>query len=112
MQADIRKYKIIEQEYQDKINEGNEKVSDLEKSLKDKILLLEETTMQKNVLLNMRKRLHFDKVVYDQRKFDLEKEFSFQNKQISVFQRDGFYVGEERDRTQKIRQKFLNELNA
>lgn len=29
--------------------------------------------MQKKVLLNMRSRLKSDKIVYDQRKFDLEK---------------------------------------
>lgn len=29
--------------------------------------------MQKKVLLNMRQRLKFDKVVLDQRKFDYEK---------------------------------------
>lgn len=74
-------------------------MDNLEKNLEDKKILLEESIMQKKVLLNIRKRLHYDKVVYDQRKFDFEKEFSFQNKQISVFKRDGYFVGEERDRT-------------
>lgn len=41
--------------------------------LHDKKNLLEETSMQKKVLLNMRERLKWDKVVYDQRKFNLEK---------------------------------------
>lgn len=36
-------------------------------------MLLEETQMQKKVLLAMRMRLKSDKVVYDQRKFDLGK---------------------------------------
>ena len=74
-------------------------MDNLEKNLEDKKILLEESIMQKKVLLNIRKRLHYDKVVYEQRKFDFEKEFSLQNKQISVFKRDGYFVGEERDRT-------------
>jgi|LakMenE01Jun11ns_1017448.scaffolds.fasta_scaffold9387585_1 hypothetical protein len=48
--------------------------------------------MQKKVLLTMRHRLKFDKVVYDQRKFDLGKEYSFQNKQLDVLKKDGFYA--------------------
>lgn len=62
--------------------------------------------------MNMRKRLHFDKVVYDQRKFDLEKEFSFQKKQKSVFHKDGLFAGEERERTEKVYEKFMAQLSA
>lgn len=36
-------------------------------------LLFSETDMQKKVLLNIRARLKSDKVIYDQRKFDLEQ---------------------------------------
>ena len=41
----------------------------------------------------MRHRSKFDKVVYDQRKFNLEKEYSFQYKQLDVLKKDGFYAG-------------------
>lgn len=40
-----------------------------------------ETETQKKVLLNMRNRLKKDKVVYDQRKFNMEKELGFLSKQ-------------------------------
>lgn len=36
-------------------------------------MLYSETDMQKKVLENLRARLRSDKVVYDQRKFDMEK---------------------------------------
>ena len=49
--------------------------------LADKENLLEETSTQKKVLVNMVERLKWDKVVYDQRKFNLEKEESFLHKQ-------------------------------
>ena len=45
----------------------------MKNDLEAKKLLLEETMMEKKVLLSMQKRLNFDKVVYDQRKFNLEK---------------------------------------
>lgn len=34
-------------------------------------MLVEETSMEKKVLQNMQQRLKWDKVVYDQRKFNL-----------------------------------------
>ena len=53
---------------------------------------LEETIMEIKVLKNVEKRLKEDKVVYDQRKFNLEKEFGFQKKQLGALKRDGHDV--------------------
>lgn len=61
--------------------------------LREKKMELEESTMQKKVLMNMRKRLKWDKVVYDQRKFNLEKEERFLNKQKGVFHDDHLEIG-------------------
>ena len=52
--------------------------------------------------MNMRKRLKWDKVVYDQRKFNLEKEERFLKKQQSVFHEDNLEMGEGADRTNKV----------
>lgn len=49
-------------------------VKNLKKALVEKKDLLEVTLMEKKVLESVRHRHKEDKVVYDQRKFDLEKE--------------------------------------
>ena len=68
--------------------------------------------MQKKVLLGMRARLKTDKVVYDQRKFDMEKELKFLKKQKEVIVIDKTDMSEADDRTNKIYKKFLNQLKA
>lgn len=58
----------------------------------------------------MRHRLKADKVVYDQRKFNLEKEHSFQNKQLTIFRKDGMEISEMGGRTNKVYEAFVKEL--
>jgi hypothetical protein len=67
----------------------------------------ESSETEKKVMGNMIARLKADKVTYDQRKFNLEKELTFLRKQrqIIVLSNHGFH--EEEDRTQKIYQKLL-----
>lgn len=60
----------------------------------------------------MRARLKTDKVVYDQRKFDMEKELKFLKKQKEVIVIDKTDMSEADDRTNKIYKKFLNQLKA
>jgi hypothetical protein len=60
----------------------------------------------------MRARLKSDKVVYDQRKFDMEKELRFIRKQKEVIIIDKTDISESDDRTVKIYKKFLNQLKA
>lgn len=60
----------------------------------------------------MRDRLKHDKVVYDLRKFNMEKELKFLKTQADIFKRDGTQISEEDDRTTKVYKKFLKELNA
>lgn len=63
--------------------------------------------MQKKVLLGMRDRLKTDKVVYDQRKFDMEKELRFLKKQKEVIIIDKTDLVESDDRVGKVHKKFL-----
>lgn len=51
-------------------------------------MLFTEADMQKKVLLNMRDHLKHDRVVYDQRKFNMEKELRFLRKQKEVIKID------------------------
>ena len=60
----------------------------------------------------MRKRLKADKVVYDQRKFDMEKELKFLKRQKEVIIIDKNDISESDDRTNKIYKKFINQLKA
>lgn len=60
----------------------------------------------------MRTRLKEDKVVYDQRKFDMEKELKFLKKQKEVIGIDKNDISESDDRTAKVHKKFLNQLKA
>ena len=64
----------------------------MEEELTRKKNQLEETMMEIKVLRNVEKRLKTDKVVYDQRKFDLEKEYGFQKKQKTALKKDGHSV--------------------
>lgn len=53
-----------------------------------------------------------DKVVYDQRKFDLEKELMFLRKKINIVSREEKVVGEETDRAKKVYEKLVGQLEA
>lgn len=60
----------------------------------------------------MRTRLKSDRIVYDQRKFDMEKQLRFIRKQKEVIVIDKTDISESDDRTVKIYKKFLNQLKA
>ena len=55
-------------------------------------------------------RIKSDKVVYDQRKYDLEKELEYQRKQLNIFKKEGKGNWESEDRTIKIYDKLAMEL--
>jgi hypothetical protein len=55
--------------------------------------MVEITITEKKVLLNMEGRHKTDKVFYDQRKFDLEKELSYLFKQLNIFKKEGHEIG-------------------
>ena len=60
----------------------------------------------------MQGRLKHDKVVYDQRKFNFEKELKFLKTQKDVFNKDGVTIHEADDRTNKVYRQYLKQLNA
>lgn len=60
----------------------------------------------------MRDRLKKDKVVYDQRKFNLQKQFRFLKTQQEAFSRDGTEILEADDRSNKVYKKYIQQINA
>ena len=64
------------------------------------------------ILEDMARRLKIDRVVLDQRKFNLEKERKFLVKQKEVMVLDINGVSESDDRCNKIYKKYLAELKA
>ena len=62
---------------------------------------------EKKVLQNMAHQIKSDKVTIDQRKFDLNKELAFLQKQLSVLKKDGMNVLENGDRATKIQKAFM-----
>jgi hypothetical protein len=65
---------------------------------------------EKKVLLNMETRHKSDKVFFDQRKFDFEKELKFLRTQLGIFTKEGLQIGESEDRTVKIYGKLSKEV--
>jgi hypothetical protein len=57
-------------------------------------------------------RIKSDKVVYDQRKFNLEKELEHLRKQLKIFVKEGTGIHEETDRTSKVYDKLMKQLQA
>lgn len=58
----------------------------------------------------MRARHISDRVVYDQRKFDLEQLLAYHRKQLGIYKREGMSVEESTDRTTKVYDKLQAEL--
>ena len=61
--------------------------------LDDIKLLLEEASTDRKVLDNIRSRHKADKIFYDQKKYDLEKELVYLKKQLGIFKKEGTAVG-------------------
>ena len=85
---------IFRSEYEEKIAEAKSRAAILKQQLEAKKELLEETVTEKKVLLNLELRHKTDKVFYDQRKYDLEKELSYLKKQLTIFLKEGHEIGE------------------
>lgn len=75
-------------------------------------LLLEETDTDKKVMQNMINRLKNDKVVYDLRKFNMEKNLSQIGKFKGSIVKEHEKQKEEDDRTEKMKIKLINHLEA
>lgn len=71
---------------------------------------LEDTIVEKKVMLNMEWRYRQDRVFFDQQKYDLEKELEYRRKQLNIFHKEGIENNEHGDRTVKIYQKLGEEI--
>lgn len=58
----------------------------------------------------MQDRHKKDKIFYDQKRFDLEKELSFLTKQLQIFLKEGKQVGEGENRAVKVFEKLTAQL--
>lgn len=63
-------------------------------------------------MLNMVHRIKHDKVVYDQRKYNLEKDLEYLRKQLNIVKREEHVVGENADRARKVYEKLVKQLDA
>ncbi len=68
-------------------NEGSEEVKDLTTKLEEMKTMFQAATMDKRVLESMRMRQKADKIYFDQKKYDLEKELTYLKKQLAIFHR-------------------------
>lgn len=57
-------------------------------------------------------RIKTDKITYDQRKFNLEKELVFLKKQKNIIIQESSGQSEEDDRTKKVYAKLIRQLEA
>lgn len=112
LKEEKEKYKTVENEYLGNKAQGNDKVKAFEDELNKIKLSFEESEWNKKILQMMAERIRHDKVVYDQRKFDMEKELSHLKKQLKIFVKEGTGINEETDRTAKVYEKLLAQLQA
>lgn len=85
-------------------------MGNLKTRLEYKKCLLEETATEKKILVAMESRHKKDKIVYDQRKFDLEKELTYNRKQLAIFLKEGKDNLESKDRSTNVYDKLALEL--
>ena len=98
--------------FESKKTTGGAQVTNLETSLISIKYLQEEGEIEKKILQSMIDRLKKDKVVYDYRKFNLEKDLIQIHKVKGVILKEDEKQKEEDDRAQKLRNKFLSHLEA
>ena len=55
----------------------------------------------------MKSRLKHDKIIFDQRRFNMEKDLKFLKTQLNLFKKDGTEIHESDDRTDKVYRKYL-----
>jgi hypothetical protein len=68
--------------------------------------------MEKKIMVAMSARIKSDKIVYDQRKYNLEKEFAAITRTKNVIQNENTSNHEEQDRTKKVYMKLSEHFDA
>jgi hypothetical protein len=110
IQEEINKLQIVRGEQEGKQGSAKEKTQRLEHRLADIRAVLLETSTELQVLQSVKTRHRSDKVVYDQRKFELEQELIHKRKQLSIYRREGLSEQEGQDRTGKVYEQLRAEL--
>lgn len=82
----------------------------MEETLNKMKVSVEQCETEKKVMMNMVSRIKFDKIVYDQRKYNLEKQLVFIGKQQNIILKENSGTKEEDDRSKKVYQKLLQHL--
>lgn len=106
LETEREKYTIEKTQYMDEKSHAEKKVKKLEEDLQNFKNLGEEGETEKKVMLNMSTRLKSDKIVYDQRKYDLEKEHTSIAKTKAVILKENTSHHEEEDKTRKVYAKL------
>jgi predicted nuclease with TOPRIM domain len=96
--------------FEEEKGRGSAKVQQLEDGLQGIKLQLEGAEVERKVMLGMADRLKSDKIVYDLRKYKLEKELAYIQKQKQIILKENAGRMEEGDRTKRIHQKLLEHL--
>jgi hypothetical protein len=84
MKEELQNLKDMEKQYTSKKTDAKELTSDLEKAIVERRGVLEEASYEAKAMLHMAFRIREDKVIYDQRKYDLEKELEFLRKKLAI----------------------------
>ena len=85
-------------------------MNELKGELSDIKGMLEEGEMEKKVMNSMISRLKSDKVVYDFRKYNLEKELDYILKERKAIEKEQKEKSEEEDKTKKMFTKYIKYL--
>jgi chromosome segregation ATPase len=101
-----------EKQYTGRKSDANELTKELERTIIDKRHQLDEATFENRSMVNIVHRIKHDKVVYDQRKFNFEKELEFLKKKLNIVKREEHSVGENADRAKKVFEKLASQLKT
>lgn len=104
------KFQKEHDEYALNKEKGNKKVKQLEETLAGCKLQVEESDIEKKILNSMRARLKSDKIVYDHRKFEMEKELVAAGKYRANINKGSEESREEEDRTRKVYSRLVGHL--
>lgn len=95
-----------------KKNNAEQLTKQLEEGLIQKKHLQEEVLMDKKSLVHIAHRMKEDKVVYDLRKYNAQKELDHARKQLNIIRSEAMMVGESGERSKLVYDKLVRELEG
>lgn len=107
LRIEKERFALEGREYAEHKEEAGRRVAQLEKKLEEMREWLEEVEMERKVVAGMSWRLKEDKIVYDQRREDLQREYSFLRRQLGVFHHEDEGSREQQDRSRKVYLKLV-----